>query len=541
MARYYLIQGESAWVGDGSDINPYRLLDPPDVGQIVLAPAVPDPRPWPVLAAYRDPLATVPTTHREFGDVLDGGLPRRMTRLLENALGLTLAESTPRQIIAELLLLHGREGGSRWRRLNANRRGRYEIWLGERIWNEPAPTATILTETFPTNASSLTGQDLPWVIQGGGFSVVSNRARIPTTGQRDVSVADAALSGSDHAVESDVILPNPFQYATGVTARAITAEQTQYFGAISGISDNARIERVINGSSTSLLTAAQVYEAGTYRVKLEVDGSTITCSVDGVVMVTVTDTAITSGVRGGMRSFPATGNYVEWDNWTAYDLVSSVGADMTMDTASMGLSAPASTVQAGAAADATIATMGLDGGTAALGVGSGITSDTATLGLSAPDMVAASGAGMTADVASLALDGPVIGVSAGAGVTIDPATLNLDAPELVIASGSILTFDAAALALDAPPMQATDQPPPVLLSAYGVYATHHVGTTALAADHRPGVPLTIDVVLHGADPIRAYRTAAPAVIADHQIGRSLVVADHDVASPQIVADHRIRR
>jgi hypothetical protein len=89
-----------------------------------------------------------------------------------------------------------------------------------------------------------------------------------------------------------------------VIGRASTSADTYYLARYRVASGVAQWElsRVVNAAATTLGTYAETLSAGsTYRLKLDMQGSTIRLLLNGVQRISVFDSGITSAGRGGLR------------------------------------------------------------------------------------------------------------------------------------------------------------------------------------------------------------------------------------------------
>ena len=72
------------------------------------------------------------------GDVTETSLTTKST--MESKLGVTLQETVTAKMLAELLLVHGKDDGTRWKNLSTERDGMYRLWLGGKtpLWQGKA-------------------------------------------------------------------------------------------------------------------------------------------------------------------------------------------------------------------------------------------------------------------------------------------------------------------------------------------------------------------------------------------------------------------
>lgn len=242
------------------------------------------------------------------------------------------------EVIAELLLDHGRNDGTRWKPLRPSKvRQQYEIFLGNsgRIWSKAQfvpPSTTSFTETWPTDSSTLSsGQDQPWTETDNNLSVSSGVLR-PLTFSALINRArcDTVLDTDDHEHYATFICAtrDSNQRRGDLQVRFDTASTTFYQAAARRDSDGdlRYLQKVVSGTITDLGT--NTTDPGTGVVLYcSADGSTITMKLGGTIIHEVTDTAITGHVRVGvaLRQDTDAGAYVGFDNHTAADLVAAAG------------------------------------------------------------------------------------------------------------------------------------------------------------------------------------------------------------------------
>jgi len=115
-----------------------------------------------------------------------------------------------------------------------------------------------------------------------------------------VAVPSVATASTDYAVIADVVpVTLVAGDALGVAARI---SGTSYYAARYQTSDGTwRLVKVINGAETSLGSAAATLTPGTaYRLRLDVSGTALSLAVNGTVLVTATDAAISQAGRAGL-------------------------------------------------------------------------------------------------------------------------------------------------------------------------------------------------------------------------------------------------
>ena len=320
----------ASYVGIGTALNPFRPrgIEQPGFGAIDLRP---DSR---VAAGFV--LVSVPVRDDLIGRYLGDALDERsqaVTQELESSLSLTFqTATTPRQMIAELLMVQARTDGTRWKPLQAERDGRFRIWLGEKTpLYESSPAirgGTTLTESFNKADSSTLGPDQTWTEVNGDSSVVSNEVNSVTNdGSYGSSArAEADLASADHYCQMAVTAIGSVS-GIGPCVRFHAAADTFYQAEAQVIVTQQLVMRKnVSASFTDLRSDAHTWSLPE-TVKIDVNGSTLKHYIGGTqVGSNVTDTDITGHLRCGLRGYSTGGNTVKGDNWACADLAASANA-----------------------------------------------------------------------------------------------------------------------------------------------------------------------------------------------------------------------
>ena len=278
-------------------------------------------------------LMLVPVRDDTIGDYLGGEM--KTTSLatkstVESTLGLTLQETTPQMILAELLLVHGKDDGTRWKNLRVHRDGMYRLWLGGTtpLWEgKTLSGGSTITDNF--NRGNQTGlgtssEGWSWTILGAGsYDIVSNAASIANTSVVHAR-ADSDLASSDHYAQATVA---SWTTSTGMAVKARKDNSTtltyyMWFATNTG----HYLYKNISGSLTQLGSAAGGAPAVAEVMKISVNGSSIEGSSTNPTVgpTTVTDTAITSGTRAGFGySYRGGSGVGSFDDWSAADLAAA--------------------------------------------------------------------------------------------------------------------------------------------------------------------------------------------------------------------------
>jgi hypothetical protein len=133
--------------------------------------------------------------------------------------------------------------------------------------------------------------------------VTSDAGRLRKNGTgRALYHASGTPASASYAVEADVHVKSlAASDMAGVAGRVATAASTFYLARYEVPTASWTLIKVVNGTRTALGSFAQTLTAGsTYRVRLDMSGTTIRVFVDGVQRISVTDAGIAAAGRGGV-------------------------------------------------------------------------------------------------------------------------------------------------------------------------------------------------------------------------------------------------
>ncbi|KAF0218801.1 MAG: laminin G sub domain [Geobacteraceae bacterium] len=165
--------------------------------------------------------------------------------------------------------------------------------------------------------------------------ITSNRCRNSATAGLSCYYHSGVSANADYSASLDIYAAsNSANSQSGAACRLSTSDNTMYLARyIQGT--GWTLAKIVSGTFTQLgSTYAQTLTVGNiYNVKVQAVGSTIKMFVDGVERVSVTDTAITTAGKAGLRSQlgTATTGY-HLDNFQAIDAssTSSVYSDLAL-------------------------------------------------------------------------------------------------------------------------------------------------------------------------------------------------------------------
>lgn len=262
--------------------------------------------------------ALVGTPIIDFGDTLDGGdLPMPVRRAFANRLGVSFDQVTLRGIITELMILHGREDGSRWRNVKQNTFGNHKVSLGGQVvYDAPIIQGTTLQDTFvettDTNLAdhTATGPDsgYGWTQLAGGASgyVVKEAIDELEAGSSQSNTrarADSDLASDDHFAQCSVTnWANSITLNCGPMVRVNSSADSFYVMLNRDRADNQyRLFKVTTGSFSLLTSVSEALPTEPATPYLEIDGSDLEGFMDAVSKIgPQTDTSFTGQVRCGL-------------------------------------------------------------------------------------------------------------------------------------------------------------------------------------------------------------------------------------------------
>lgn len=329
-----------SYVGTGAGLDPFRPRGSDQPGWSAI-----DLRPDGSLVTGRC-LVAVPVRDDTIGDYLGDDLaraiPAPIKRRLENALGITLSDSTIRGAVAEILMVHGRTDGTRWKPLRPERTTRrYRIYLGGVLFDVPVIAGGVsISENWNcADSASLTCQ-LTWTeFLGTQWEILTNQARCLTDGNNPRSArADSDLATDDQECQLTVVdyapggVPGDYILAGPTCRKDATATVTFYsFWGGPGTGQSHALSKHVDSVRTDMQTQADVPLDGDV-LRVTADGSTIKGFRNGVEKTSVTDVSIVDNLRCGIWAQGlGIASEVSCDTWSAADLGAAAGAGSEED------------------------------------------------------------------------------------------------------------------------------------------------------------------------------------------------------------------
>jgi len=164
-----------------------------------------------------------------------------------------------------------------------------------------------------------------WTVVDGAFQITSDQLDGPTS----VATSPAALrfesdlSTADHEASVDLISwsisGESFQSGDGA-CRFSPSAKTMYSSFMRRDGVDPRVRVVVAGTQT-LISLGGSGSTGPVRNLCRADGSTITITQDGTSRGSITNTAISGGLRAGICTHPNPTLRAQYDNWLAEDLL----------------------------------------------------------------------------------------------------------------------------------------------------------------------------------------------------------------------------
>lgn len=184
----------------------------------------------------------------------------------------------------------------------------------------PLPHATTVTESFNTPDQVGLGPDLSWTSVSGTWEVKSNAAtKTAADATTQLARANSDLSAADHYGQAVMTSDAPNDFHGPVARMPSTANATGFCCVNFGGSNF--LVRMDSGVQNNLASSAYTLAANDV-FKIECNGSTIRCLVNGVQKNIVTDSNHGSNLRCGLMQFMASTN-PHMDDFRASDVLSA--------------------------------------------------------------------------------------------------------------------------------------------------------------------------------------------------------------------------
>lgn len=241
-----------------------------------------------------------------------------------NYLNISLTANKFDDLLLEILYDNGNDKDpSIWNELKPTSEGRLEIWLDEQVVNLPIVSggAQKYTDAFTRADSTNIGTD--WTEVSGDWTIVSNQLNQNGSGANIWARWNTDLDTSNNYTQSTL------SYTTGVSTnnhgtvcRYSSSANTGYLIYCLG-TGLTYASKVVTGTKTDLTSSGWIgrYFAANDVMRVEADGSSVRTLVNSTQYNIVTDTSITSGLRGGVVAYTNGAGRVRFDNFETGDIV----------------------------------------------------------------------------------------------------------------------------------------------------------------------------------------------------------------------------
>jgi hypothetical protein len=179
--------------------------------------------------------------------------------------------------------------------------------------------------TFSDNfdRANSTSLGASWAEDSGDFQISTNRLiQVTTSGTYRKARHTGTFDTNNYWVEADITLQDA-SVGWAVFARGAVSATVTYYAYIFFGGDASYIVEITGGSETILATGGSASLTTYTNCRIEVNGSTITCTRNGAADVSTTDATLTSGAGGIATYGGSIGSSGYADNYEAQDLVSS--------------------------------------------------------------------------------------------------------------------------------------------------------------------------------------------------------------------------
>lgn len=176
------------------------------------------------------------------------------------------------------------------------------------------PHETTITESFNKADGDTLGPDLSWTELAGDADIQDNQLRIQAAGITTVTHARAEsdLSGDDNYAQitwTGFYVFSAITSSLGSCARYSSSADTCYMsGFTDSTTDYNKLYKRVSAVNTELGASGSITLATGVVYKTEANGSAIKAFRDATEDVSVTDTAISSGIRAGVWGWRSSGS-----------------------------------------------------------------------------------------------------------------------------------------------------------------------------------------------------------------------------------------
>lgn len=189
----------------------------------------------------------------------------------------------------------------------------------------------LASDNFTRGNSSGLGSNWTTVTAEGIFNIVSNKAVVNTQALDSCMFFNGITWPNDHYSEITVSVPgSPGVTNTGLgcLVRASSSAQTYYRCFVTGPSGNLQIRKRIAGTGTALVSTAGSVIAGD-KVRFQVQGTTLSVYINGVLSLSTTDASISTG-NAGIHYSSTDSNVDSISLWTGGDFTAPTPPPITI-------------------------------------------------------------------------------------------------------------------------------------------------------------------------------------------------------------------
>jgi hypothetical protein len=177
------------------------------------------------------------------------------------------------------------------------------------------PVSSYVNSAYDNATRANGGIGSSWTVEQNGLNIASNQIQGTSTGSNTAFWSTNSFSTSQFAQATITALNGTTDFPGVSVLASGTGSSSTYYACLED-STNIYIQRVVNASSTNLTSAASTGAVGDL-LRLEVaPGGALTCYKNGAVVLTFTDTQITSGSPGLIIA----GSVATEKNWSGGNL-----------------------------------------------------------------------------------------------------------------------------------------------------------------------------------------------------------------------------
>lgn len=267
----------------------------------------------------KDDTGPIPGALRDLGDVedLDQPVPPAIRTWLENRLGVVFPTATTRRVMLRELLLDLGDLPGKWGKLRKRRDNFVRAIIADvELFSVPViEGGSIHTEDFNKADSATLGPDLTWTEVMGQAEVYGNKWRNVSNNEEVYSRAEHDCGSANMYTQAKVDWTSSGNWI--LVARYSSSAQTFYMVAGNNEAPNgAGLYKQVAGAETQIGSTVNnsTNENTQYLFRIECDATTIRVLVNGVQIISQSDSEISTGQRGGVGAYaPAT--QIRWDDY----------------------------------------------------------------------------------------------------------------------------------------------------------------------------------------------------------------------------------